>query len=160
MNPWRKLGMNTRRRSFSIARPKNSHAIFKVPPSTPLHALILDDEKSYVDLMSVVLRDFLKCPVATFTSAEKALAALPNLNLGIIVTDFYMPGMDGITFLRLATQIKPDVPCVMITGHSEALAAMDCSDISQLQTVLAKPFGGRVLAETISKYWPDAGKLR
>ena len=124
------------------------------------HALILDDEKSYVDLMSVVLRDFLKCPVATFTSAEHALAALPKLDLGIIVTDFYMPGMDGITFLRLATQIKPTVPCVMITGHSEALAAMDYSDLSQLQTVLAKPFGGQVLADTILKYWPDAGAMR
>ena len=128
--------------------------------NAPLQALILDDEKSYLDLMSVVLRDFLKCPVATFTSAEKALAALPALNLGIIVTDFSMPGMDGITFLRLATQLKPDVPCVMITGHCEALAAMDHSDISQLRTVLAKPFGGRVLADTITRYWPEAGSLR
>ncbi len=130
-----------------------------MPPTAPLHALILDDEKSYLDLMSVILRDFLRCPVVTFTRAEQALAKLPELNLGIIVTDFYMPGMDGLTFLRLATQIKPSTPCVMITGHSEALAAMDYRDITQLRTVLAKPFGGRVLAETIVKYWPEAGRL-
>ena len=107
--------------------------------------------------MSVVLQDYLQCPVATFTRAPDALNALPDLNLGIIVTDFYMPEMDGLTFLRRACRINPDVPCILITGHSEALAAMNYGDITQLKSVLEKPFGGKLLAQTILRYWPEAG---
>ena len=109
--------------------------------------------------MSTVLQDLLHCPVRTFTKPVEALAALPDLDLGIIVIDYYMPLMDGLSFLRHAAKLKPDIPFVMITGHSEALEATDYSDIKQLKTVLAKPFGGKVLADTILKYWPEAGGI-
>lgn len=119
-------------------------------------ALILDDEKSYTDLLANVLSEFLTCPVATFTRPADALAALPGLEVGIIVTDFYMPEINGLEFLRRAAVIKPGVPAIMITGHSEALASIDHRDITALRTVLGKPFRVAELASEVVRHWPDA----
>lgn len=127
-------------------------------PDKP-HALIVDDEQSYLDLLGVILGELLSCPVATFSRPAAALAALPNLNVGIIVTDFYMPELDGLEFLRRANAIKPGIPAVMITGHSEGLDQRALARIGNLRKVMAKPFGARVLAETILEHWPEAGRL-
>ena len=120
--------------------------------------MIVDDEKSFADLMALVLKEHLSCPVTTFYRPEDALAALPEMDVGVIVTDYYMPEINGLDFLRRASSIKPTIPFIMITGHSASLQQTDFSDITQLTNVLAKPFGARALADEILKHWPEAAK--
>ncbi len=126
------------------------------PTSLP-HAIIVDDEQSYLDLLAVILGEHLTCPVATFSRPADALAAMADLNVGVIVTDFYMPDMDGIEFLRRAELMRPGVPAIIITGHSEALAERSFEGMPQLRSILAKPFGAKLLADTIRQHFPGAG---
>ncbi|MCC5024885.1 MAG: response regulator [Candidatus Synoicihabitans palmerolidicus] len=74
--------------------------------STP-HAVIVDDEQSYLDLLGVILSEHLSCPVAKFTRPVAALSAISNLKIGIIVTDFYMPEIDGLEFLSRVEKLSP-----------------------------------------------------
>ncbi len=119
--------------------------------------MIVDDEQSYLDLLAVILEEHLECPVATFARPAAALEAMKSLEVGIIVTDFYMPEIDGVEFLRRAAEIHPGAPAIMITGHAQALDERDRSGIGNLKAVLAKPFGAQVLADHIRRYWPAAG---
>lgn len=123
--------------------------------STPAIVLV-DDEKSYTDVLCQTLASLVDAPVVTFDRPQAALAALPGLDVGIIVTDYFMPQMDGVEFLRRALLLKPATPCVMITGHSDALAEDGRFQIPELKEVLAKPFPSRVLAAAIHKHWPLA----
>lgn len=123
---------------------------------SPKPVLFLDDERSYVELMGQLLTEHLTCEVLAFTSPLEALAALPRLGAGMIVTDYYMPKMSGIEFIRRAREACPDVVAIMITGHQIELAEENLSEVPGLRATIFKPVTWRVLAENIIKHWPDA----
>lgn len=117
--------------------------------------VVVDDEKSYVDLLSELLAEHLPNPVVTFTRPLEALAALPGFDVGVIVTDYYMPQFDGLEFITRARIIKPGIPFIIITGHGMHLANEDLSHLPELKAILHKPFGWRSLADQIIQHWPD-----
>lgn len=117
--------------------------------------LFLDDEQSYVDLMVQLLSENLNCRVLGYTRPHDALAALPQLDVAMIVTDYYMPLMDGIDFLHRAHAVCPEIAAIMITGHQIELAEEDLTRVPGLKATLFKPVGWRTLAENIVMHWPD-----
>lgn len=119
--------------------------------------VIVDDEKSYADLLAQLLTSSLRCPIKAYTRPLDALAAVPGLNAGLVVTDYYMPGINGLEFIRRLHGVAPDVPVVMITGHMMELAETGYADLPMLKAILAKPFSWRLLAEEIVRHWPEPG---
>lgn len=117
--------------------------------------VIVDDEKSYVDLLAAMLTENLGCPVFSFTRPREALAALPTLNVGVVVTDYHMPQMNGFEFLREASPLVPHAPFILITGHSLHLVDNHLPVGSPLRAILPKPFGWRKLAEEIALHAPE-----
>jgi CheY-like chemotaxis protein len=57
----------------------------------------------------------------TATSAEEALELLPTHHFDLVVTDYRMGGMDGITFISQLRKQCPDTPVIMLSGFVEAL---------------------------------------
>ena len=125
-------------------------------PASQSYAIVIDDEPSFLHLLETILRELLTCPIKTYSHPEQALAELPDLDVGIIVTDFYMPKMDGIEFLKKAIPLKPNVPSLIITGHKDLLDRMDLSDLVTLRKVIPKPFKIDQLAAEIALHWPEA----
>ena len=132
--------------------------LFSCTVSSPAvkSVVVVDDEQSYTDLLAQLLGENLTCPVHTFTRPLAALEVLPLLDAGVIVTDYYMPQINGIEFLRRAQELCPGVPFLMITGHMMELEAADYREEKALKAVLAKPFSWRMLADEIIRHWPDA----
>lgn len=116
--------------------------------------VLVDDEKSYTELMTQLLADNLDCPVHAFTRPLDALQALPTLDAAVVVTDYYMPQLNGIEFIRQATPLVPQSVFVMITGHNLSSAEDELAQLGALKGFLAKPFGWRKLAEEIVRVWP------
>ena len=122
---------------------------------SPRKAIVLvDDEKSYVDLLAAMLTENLACPVFAFTRPLEALAALPALDVGVVVTDYHMPQMDGFEFIRAASAALPGIPFILITGHSH-LIDHTINPGEPLRSILPKPFGWRKLAHEIATYAPE-----
>jgi DNA-binding NtrC family response regulator len=116
--------------------------------------VMVDDEKSYVDLLANMLTENLGCPVITFTRPREALAALPGINVGVVVTDYHMPQMNGFELIATASVVVPGVPFILITGHSHLIdETLDPG--APLKGILAKPFGWRRLAEEIVLHAPQ-----
>jgi DNA-binding NtrC family response regulator len=114
----------------------------------------VDDEKSYTDLLTQMLADNLDCPVYAFSRPLEALKGLSELNPGVIVSDYYMPQLNGLEFLRQAAPLVPDAHFVMITGHNLSAEEDAMARICALKGFLAKPFGWRKLADEILRVWP------
>ncbi len=127
-------------------------------PIAPKAVLFLDDEPSYVELMTQLLSDNLDCPIRAYTRPHEALAALPRLDVALIVTDYSMPVMNGIDFLHRAHAVCPQAAAVMITGQRIELADKDLSHVPGLRATLFKPISWRTLAENIIKHWPDVNR--
>ena len=124
-------------------------------PPLPKAIVLVDDERSYTDLMSQMLADNLDCTVHAFTRPLEALKALPQLSPGVVVTDYFMPQLDGLEFIRQAAPLVPNTSFVLITGHNLTAEQEKLEQLKPLKGFLAKPFGWRKLADEIIRVWPD-----
>lgn len=118
--------------------------------------VLVDDEFSYIDLLQQLLSEHLACPVHGFTKPADALRAMPKLNVGIIITDYQMPDMNGLQFVAAVQKINPNIPAVMITAYNMSFTPRELALVPSLKCVVRKPFKWTALAEEVVKYWPDA----
>ncbi|WP_292370460.1 response regulator [Methanoregula sp. UBA64] len=80
--------------------------------------LFVDDEPDLLDITKLFLEASGKFHVDTCGSAADALA-LPGLAAyDAVITDFQMPVMNGIEFLKEIRQKFGDLPVLIFTGHS------------------------------------------
>ncbi len=116
--------------------------------------VMLDDEKSYVELLAATVAELLGRRVVTFNRAHDALRALAALDPGIVITDYFMPQMNGLEFVERASALCPGTPFIMITGHT--VDPWPAERPRSIRCLLQKPFGGKRLAEEILRHWPEA----
>ncbi|MES1195305.1 MAG: response regulator [Opitutus sp.] len=117
--------------------------------------VLVDDEFSYIDLLQQLLGEHLDRPVHGFTKPADALRALPALNVGIIITDYQMPDINGLQFIAEVQKINPSIPVVMITAYNMSFTDRELAAVPSLKTVVRKPFKWTTLAAEVVKYWPD-----
>jgi response regulator RpfG family c-di-GMP phosphodiesterase len=107
--------------------------------------MIVDDEP----MVATALRGFLELEtswrVLTFTSGDQALQALETDPVDVIVADFMMPGMDGITFLRNARATKPLAARILLTGYADKENAIRAINEAGLYYYLEKPWNNEHL---------------
>ncbi len=88
--------------------------------------LVVDDEERMASVMAVALgRAGYECE--TCTSGEAALAAVEARGADVVVTDWRMPGTDGMELLRRLHATRPKLPVILVTAHGSvpsAVAAM------------------------------------
>lgn len=127
-----------------------------VPVSEPAKrpVVLVDDETTFLDLMKMLLGGQLDCPVHGFTNPLEALDALPGLAPGVVVTDYNMPEIDGLTFVRRAGPLVPDTVFVLLSGQNLDSAANRIAEIPGIRGQLAKPLGWRNVAHEIIRVWP------
>jgi putative two-component system response regulator len=70
------------------------------------------------------------------SSGTEALALLESQGeIPIVISDIYMPEMDGVTFLREALHRYPDTAFVMLTGVAEVTTAVECLKLGALDYI-------------------------
>jgi DNA-binding NtrC family response regulator len=116
--------------------------------------VIVDDQKPFVDLMAKMIGDNLDCPVHPFTRPTDALRTLPEISAGVIVTDYYMPQMNGIEFIREASSLAPEAVFIIVSGHDLDMFDDELSRLKRLKMRIQKPFGWRPLADAVIQVWP------
>jgi len=67
----------------------------------------------------------------------------------VIISDFQMPGMNGIQFLRQAQQLAPDSVRIMLTGFADLNVAVDALNEAFIFRFLTKPCSQRLFVKTI-----------
>jgi two-component system, NtrC family, response regulator HydG len=90
---------------------------------SPPRILIVDDEPDMLENCSRILsRQGYVCTTAG--DGTSALAILEREVPDLLLTDFKMPGMDGMALLRRAHEIDPALPVIMITGFATIESAV------------------------------------
>ena len=90
--------------------------------------LYVDDEPDDLELGRIFLERDGQLRVETRSSAAAGLEALRERPYDAIVSDYQMPGMDGISFLRAVRSEFGDIPFLLFTGRGReevAIAAIN-----------------------------------
>jgi two-component system C4-dicarboxylate transport response regulator DctD len=100
--------------------------------------LLLDDDREILEICTEILtsQDF---EVSAFDNPEQALKALTDGQLtDVIITDFRMPGMNGLQFLEQLNLMNVLVPIVMFTGVADKELAINALN-SGCHSLIEKP---------------------
>jgi PAS domain S-box-containing protein len=81
-----------------------------------IHVLYVDDEPGLLEIGKLFLERTNEIKVETLNSADQGLDQLDIMRYDVIVSDFQMPHMDGIEFLKKVRSAKGDIPFILFTG--------------------------------------------
>lgn len=113
------------------------------------HILFVDDDKSIVKVGRKMLEP-LGYQVASKTSAKEALAlfeAQPD-KFDLVITDMTMPHLTGANLAKKLLEIRPDIPIILCTGHSEFINEKKAKAIG-IKAFIMKPFIKNEFARTV-----------
>ena len=114
-----------------------------------LNVLYVEDE---VDIIHLVEKRFAPKfnQFLSVTSAEEALEIFKqNSNFDLILTDYLLPGLNGIEFARKILQIKSKVPFILITGYVDMQFLIEAINVGITQFV-SKPIQFKLLRNAIN----------
>ena len=87
--------------------------------------LYVDDEAGLLEISKIFLEKDSEFAVNTTISAQEALASPVISSYDAIVSDYQMPGMDGIAFLKEVRQRHGDIPFILFTGRGREEVVID-----------------------------------
>lgn len=113
--------------------------------------LVVDDEPDILESLTDVFALHLPgVKILTASNGAAALAILAKEEVGLIVSDYKMPGMDGLEFLTKARQAAPGAARILITAYPELNVAVRAINEAQIQNFLTKPITPQALLEAVN----------
>jgi len=131
-----------------------------VPPAnmTPERVLILDDDELILRALARVL-DAAGFSTRCFASSSEALAAIEREPPVVIISDYMMPEMDGITFLKQARTRAPGAVRILCTAAEDFSVALQAVNSGEVYRIISKPWHQQELLATVTQA-AEAARLR
>ena len=90
-----------------------------------LRLIVVDDESAHFHLIErAVTRYFPSVSVTYFANPMVCLDRIDDIRPDVIITDYRMPGMDGLGFLEVLNRERKDIPVIIITGNGDESIAV------------------------------------
>lgn len=104
--------------------------------------LLVDDEEMVLSSIKSFFALESNYKLITYTSPMKALEDMESkqLRVDLVVSDYLMPEMDGITFLAKVKEKLPLVPRILLTGYADKENAIKAINNVGLYQYIEKPW--------------------
>jgi len=122
--------------------------------ATAVSVLVVEDDDKVRALTALILGELGYRIVAAATPGEALQALAADSAIGIMITDFTLPEIDGCELARRALALRPRLPVILATGR--AIEPADLPDPSVL--LIRKPFRAADLAAAIDEAHERQGR--
>ena len=113
--------------------------------------LCVDDERNVLRALERIFMDD-DYEILTAISGEDGLAVLAdNSDVQVVVSDFRMPGMNGVEFLRQVCEKYPDTVRIVLSGYADTGAVVSAINEGQIYKFVSKPWSDEELRQTVAK---------
>jgi len=116
-----------------------------------MKVLAVDDSKTMLRIISNTLKRIGLNDIETAENGKEALEKYHKFSPELILTDWNMPEMNGLEFVKAVRKIDQDTPIIMITtegGKAEVITALKAG----VNNYIVKPFTPQVLKEKLSLF--------
>ncbi len=103
--------------------------------------LIVDDELGMLNFLEDTLESAknFKCEVETASDGKKGLKKVQKGDYDLVISDYKMPLMNGVDFLKGVKDDSPDTLRFMLTGHGDLKVAKQAINEADIHQYLEKP---------------------
>jgi DNA-binding NtrC family response regulator len=113
--------------------------------------LLVDDEEMILNSLKSFFAIEGGYNLLTYTSPLQALIELElhHKNIDLVISDYLMPEMDGITFLAKVKEKLPLAPKILLTGYADKESAIQAINNVGIYQYIEKPWDNDALRLTI-----------
>jgi len=113
--------------------------------------MVVDDEKMITTTLATMFKLMLKENVIVYNDVEQALACkeLQNNKVDLIISDFMMPKMNGLEFLKNVREKCPETVTILLTGYADKENAIRSINEIGLYYYLEKPWNNNDLIKVV-----------
>jgi CheY-like chemotaxis protein len=91
------------------------------PRTEPLiHILLIGANQSGLSVRKAILEE-MGCHVVTAKRAEEGLQSFDQDHFSLVITDYKMPGMNGVELIERLRQTRAAIPVILLSGQTDAL---------------------------------------
>jgi CheY-like chemotaxis protein len=100
--------------------------------------LLVDDDEWIRDSLSLFF-EAEGCNLLAFETAEEAIEAVKQQSYDIVISDYKLPGMDGLEFLRRVKERQPNAFEILITAYANREICEEAKMVG-VRDIIPKPF--------------------
>jgi two-component system, chemotaxis family, chemotaxis protein CheY len=124
--------------------------------------LVVDDESYMRKVVRTLLMSVGVRKIYEAANGVAGLELIRTMSPDVVIVDWQMPGLDGRGFVRTVRSPEtfpyPDVPIIMLTGHSERSRVLEAIE-SGVHEFLLKPVSSKALADRLQAVLNNPRKL-
>lgn len=119
--------------------------------ATAIKLLCVDDERNVLRALERIFMDE-DYDILTAASGEEGLALFAaNPDIQVVISDYRMPGMNGVEFLRQVCEKYPDTVRIVLSGYADTSAVVAAINEGQIYKFVSKPWSDEELRQTVAK---------
>ena len=139
---------------------RRSHERRRSPAAPRGRVLVVEDEAYVRESLTEILRER-GYDVVEAGTVEEALRVVAQAPVDVVLTDFRLPGADGLELVRQVQAAAADLPVVVLTGQGTIASAVEClksgasdyllkpADPEALEVALERAVAGRALRREV-----------
>ncbi|PCI10751.1 MAG: hypothetical protein COB71_09310 [Thiotrichales bacterium] len=113
--------------------------------------LLVNDDRTCLRMLKKILAPMQDCEVDAFTSANIALEKAIQAEYDIVISDYMMPEMDGITFLKQYMKSQPRTSRIILSSYCTKESLYGAVNEAQVLRYIEKPCNEHALRSIIGQ---------
>lgn len=104
--------------------------------------MLVDDSKVILNSLKELIKedDRFDCEIETSTDAETTIKMIKEERFDLILSDYYMPRMNGVKLLKKVKEESPETIRILLTGSSDMEILKEALSKADLHSYLQKPW--------------------
>ncbi|MDH5446107.1 MAG: response regulator [Gammaproteobacteria bacterium] len=113
--------------------------------------MVVDDEENILKSITRVLNDLVDVEVECFTKPTEALRRAKTSVYDLFISDFRMPGIDGISFLVSTKNLQPNSVRIILSGQADETVLADSINEAEIFRFILKPWNNTELLKSVTQ---------